>query len=425
MNYYAPSTTSYAQATQRSGCINSVNVRDVRYPIGSGHGSDAIHNDPVYSYAVTQLMTVDGLCSSGLAFTIGEGNNLVCKAAEFYARNLVGQNIESIMAQFGRLQRELADEQQFRWLGPHKGVVQLALASVTNACWDLWAKSRGIPLWLLLLDLDTDALLATLDFSYVEDFISPAEARVLIDSARATRSDREEILERGYPGYDTSIGWFNYSDEQVVDNVARAVAEGFDAMKLKVGSSDLERDIRRVKLVREAAGPGARIMVDANQQWTVEQAIEFARRTQSLDLFWFEEPTHPDDVCGHARIADAIRPLPIAAGEHVPNRIVFKNYLEADALHFCQVDAVRVAGVSEFLVISLMARKAGKPVVPHVGDMGQLHQHLVLFNHVALGHEALLLEHIPHLREYFQVPCKIEQGTYRTPWEPGASCDLK
>ena len=425
MTHNPPSTTDRSQATPRSGCIDSVNVRDVRYPIGSGHGSDAIHTDPVYSYAVTELMTADGLSSSGLAFTLGEGNDLVCKAAEFYARNLIGQDIESIMAHFGGLQRELADEQQFRWLGPHKGVVQLALASVTNACWDLWAKSRGIPLWRLLLDLDTDALLATLDFSYVEDFISPADARDLIEAARATRPDREGILERGYPGYDTSIGWFNYSDEQVADNVARAVAAGFDAMKLKVGASDMERDIRRARMVREASGPEARIMVDANQQWTVGQAIEFARRTRSLDLFWLEEPTHPDDVCGHARIADAIGPLPIAAGEHVPNRIVFKNYLETEALHFCQVDAVRVAGVSEFVVISLMARKAGKPVVPHVGDMGQLHQHLVLFNHVVLAHEALLLEHIPHLRAYFRVPCQIEQGTYRTPREPGASCDLK
>lgn len=246
----------------------------------------------------------------------------------------------------------------------------------------------------------------------------------MMDSARLTRTAREGILERGYPGYDTSIGWFNYSDEQVAKNVARAVAEGFDAMKLKVGSPDMERDIRRARMVREAAGPDARVMVDANQQWTVDQAIEFAKRTQDLNLYWFEEPIHPDDVCGHARIAKEIAPLRVAAGEHVPNRIVFKNYLQTNALHFCQVDAVRVAGVSEFLVVSLMAKKFAKPIVPHVGDMGQLHQHLVLFNHVALDHEALLLEHIPHLREFFKEPCCIEKGVYRTPRNPGASCDL-
>lgn len=399
-------------------------TRDVRYPIGSGHGSDAIHKDPIYSYAVTLLETGSGPAGNGLAFTLGEGNQLVCEAAEFYARRLVDRDIEEIMSDFGSLQRELADEQQFRWLGPHKGVVQLALASVTNACWDLWAKSRGIPLWKLLLELETAQLLATLDFSYVEDVLSREEARDLIESAREGRGERTGVLDSGYPGYDTSIGWFNYSDEQVAANVARAVAGGFDAMKLKVGSPDMERDIRRARIVREAAGPRARFMVDANQQWTVGQAVDFARATRDLDLYWFEEPTHPDDVTGHARIAAEIAPLKVAAGEHVPNRVVFKNYLQAGAMQFCQVDAVRVAGVSEFLVVSLLARKFGVPVVPHVGDMGQLHQHLVLFNHIGLGHEALLLEHIPHLREFFTHPCRIENGVYRTPEEPGASCDL-
>lgn len=405
--------------------IQAFKTRDVRYPIGAGHGSDAIHKDPVYSYAVTLLETDGGPTGTGLAFTLGEGNQLVCEAAAFYAQRLVGRDIEWLMADFGTLQREMADEQQFRWLGPHKGVVQLALASVTNACWDLWAKSRGIPLWQLLLDLGTDELLATLDFSYVEDVLTQEAARALIETARTTRTHRESILASGYPGYDTSIGWFNYSDEQVAANVARAVAAGFDAMKLKVGSPDMARDIRRATMVRQAAGPHARIMVDANQQWTVEQAIEFAHRTQDLDLFWFEEPTHPDDVAGHARIAREIAPLKVAAGEHVPNRIVFKNYLQANALEFCQVDAVRVAGVSEFLVVALMAKQFGKPVVPHVGDMGQLHQHLVLFNHIAMDHEALLLEHIPHLHQFFQEPCQIENGVYRTPREPGSSCDLK
>ncbi|RPJ34823.1 MAG: mandelate racemase [Verrucomicrobiaceae bacterium] len=405
--------------------ITRISTRDARFPIGSGHGSDAIHKDPIYSYAVTLLTDDKGRTGTGLAFTLGEGNDLVCRAAEFYASRLKGRDIEEIMADFGALQKEMADEQQFRWLGPHKGIVQLALASVTNACWDLWAKTRGVPLWQLLLDLSSASLLATLDFSYVEDVLSKEAAAEILENARATRQSRTGILAAGYPGYDTSIGWFNYSDEQVAANVARSVATGFTAMKLKVGSPDMARDERRARLVRDAAGPEARIMVDANQQWTVPQAIEFARRTADLNLFWFEEPTHPDDVLGHARIAQTVAPLKIAAGEHVPNRIVFKNYLESGALAFCQVDALRVAGVSEFLVVSLMARKYGIPVVPHVGDMGQLHQHLVLFNHIALDHEALLLEHIPHLRQHFTQPCRVEAGVYRTPHEAGASCDLR
>jgi L-fuconate dehydratase len=405
--------------------IEKIRLHDRRFPIGNGHGSDAIHRDPIYSYAVTELGGADGIVGTGLAFTLGEGNELVCQAAEFLARDLGGRTIEDLMAEFGSWQRAASNEQQFRWLGPHKGVVHLALGSVTNACWDFWARTRGVPLWQLLLDLPTDELLATLDFSYLEDVLTVGEAGEILESARKSRGSRAAILDRGYPGYDTSIGWFNYTDEQVAANVGKSAAAGFTAMKLKVGSSDLERDVRRARLVREAAGADARIMVDANQQWSVAQAIEFARRTRDLDLFWIEEPTHPDDVLGHQMIAKTIAPVKVAAGEHVPNRIVFKNYLQAGALAFCQVDAVRVAGVSEFLVISLLARKFGIPVIPHVGDMGQLHQHLVLFNHIALCHDAVFLEHIPHLQGYFIEPVRVERGVYRTPWEPGSSCQLK
>jgi L-fuconate dehydratase len=405
--------------------IQSVSTRDARYPIGHGHGSDAIHRDPIYSYAVTQLHDDKGRIGVGLAFTLGEGNQLVCEAAKFYAQRLVEKSIEEIMADFGTLQHTLADEQQFRWLGPHKGVVQLALASVTNACWDLWAKTRGVPLWKLLLDLTPEQIVATLDLSYLEDELTAPFALKILHEHQPTRSSRENILKTGYPGYDTSVGWFNYDDEQVRENCKRAIAAGFTAMKLKVGSRDPERDVRRAKIVREVAGDKARVMVDANQQWTLPQALDICQRLRVINPFWIEEPTHPDDVLSHKTLAEAIAPTKLALGEHVPNRVVFKNYLQAKCAGFIQVDAVRVAGVSEFLAVSLLSRKFGIPVVPHVGDMGQLHQHLVLFNHIALGHEVIFLEHIPHLREHFVHPCKAEGGVYQTPQEAGASCDLK
>jgi L-fuconate dehydratase len=404
--------------------IQKISTRDARFPIGHGHGSDAIHKDPIYSYAVTQLHDDRGRTGTGLAFTLGEGNQLVCEAANFYAQRLAGKSIEEIMSDFGALQRALADEQQFRWLGPHKGVVQLALASVTNACWDLWAKTRGVPLWKLLLDLSPEQVIATLDFSYLEDELTAKTALGIVRDHQATRAQREGVLKAGYPGYDTSVGWFNYDDEQVRENCKRAVAEGFTAMKLKVGSRDPERDLRRAKIVREAAGDQARVMVDANQQWTLPQALDICQRLRAINPFWIEEPTHPDDVLGHKTLADAIAPMKLALGEHVPNRVVFKNYLQARCAGFIQVDAVRVAGVSEFLAVSLLSRKFGVPVVPHVGDMGQLHQHLVLFNHIALGHEVIFLEHIPHLREHFIHPCQVKGGVYQTPQEAGASCDL-
>jgi len=404
--------------------IKSIKVRDARFALKPGAGSDAIHRDPIYSYAVTLLEDDGGQTGSGLAFTLGEGNELVCQACEFLARGLQGREIEEIMADFGALQNKLTNEQQFRWLGPHKGVVHLAMASITNACWDLWAKKRGLPLWKLLLDLEPRQLVATLDLSYLEDEMNAAQATAMITEKLGTREERQGILTTGYPGYDTSIGWFNYSDDQVRENCKRAVDAGFTAMKLKVGSADPERDLRRARIVREAAGDDARVMVDANQQWTLPQALDICHRLQDINPFWIEEPTHPDDVLGHKTLANAIAPTKLALGEHVPNRIIFKNYLQAQCAGFIQVDAVRVAGVSEFLAVSLLSKKYSVPVVPHVGDMGQIHQHLVLFNHVGLGHQALLLEHIPHLNDRFLHPVKVEEGVYRIPQEAGTSCDL-
>ncbi|MEM1445202.1 MAG: enolase C-terminal domain-like protein [Planctomycetota bacterium] len=404
--------------------IKAAHTSDRRFALGEAAGSDAIHRDPTYSYAVTHLEHDCGHSGTGLAFTLGAGNDLVCQAATFLAESLVGRDIEDLMASFGAWQYAASNEQQFRWLGPHKGVVHLALASITNACWDLWAKKRGVPVWQLLLDLTPDALMSTLDLSYVEDLISKQECIDLLTTERNQIEARRSILKAGYPGYDTSIGWFNYSDEQVRDNVRRSVDLGFQAMKLKVGDPDMEKDLRRASIVREAAGGEATFMVDCNQQWTLPRALEFGQRSRDLNLFWIEEPTHPDDALAHATLAKEYAPTLVAAGEHVPNRVIFKNYLQMDALGVCQVDAVRVAGVSEFLVVSLMARKCGVPVIPHVGDMGQIHQHLVLFNHIGMGHEAVLLEYIPHLKNRFRNPCVVQGGVYRVPEEPGMSSDL-
>ena len=402
--------------------IKSIEIRDARFALEKGAGSDAIHRDPTYSYAVTNLIDDSGLVGTGFAFTLGEGNDLVCKASGFYAQQLKGMDIETLMSDFGAVFNRLSNEQQFRWLGPHKGIVHLALASVTNACFDLWAKKRGVPLWKLLIDLSPEQIVNTLDLSYLEDVMTREQALSLLDLEG--KQHRSSIIEQGYPGYDTSVGWFNYDDEKVRLNCRKAIAEGFTAMKLKVGSADPQRDIRRAHIVREEAGDNSKVMLDANQQWTLPQALSICKELQSMNPYWIEEPTHPDDVLAHKILADAIAPVKLALGEHVPNRIIFKNYLQTGSAGFIQVDAVRVGGVSEFITISLLSKQFGIPVVPHVGDMGQLHQHLVLFNHIAMGHEALFLEHIPHLKNKFVHPVNIVNGVYRTPMEPGSSCDL-
>lgn len=405
--------------------INRTDVRDVRYNLENGAGSDAVHKNPQYAYAAAMLTDDTGVTGTGLAFTLGEGNDLVCKAAGFYADRLKGRDIEDLMQHFGQTFNALSNEQQFRWLGPHKGVVHLGLAAVTNACFDLWAKKRGVPLWKLLTSLTPQEIVNTLDLSYLEDVLTRQEALDMLKEQAASAPSRRRIVETGYPGYDTSVGWFNYNDEQVRENCRRALDKGFKAMKLKVGATDPLRDVRRANIVRETVGSAVKVMLDANQQWTLPQAISICRELKAMDPYWVEEPTHPDDVQAHVTLAKAVTPVKLAVGEHVPNRILFKNYLQAGCAGFIQVDAVRVGGVSEFITISLLCKKYGVPVVPHVGDMGQLHQHLVLFNHIAMGHEALFLEHIPHLIQHFVHPARVENGVYLTPQEPGSSCDLK
>jgi L-fuconate dehydratase len=404
--------------------ITRVATRDARFPLHDGAGSDAVHRSATYAYPVTELHGDDGSVGVGIALTLGGGNALICSLIETLAAPLVGRDIEELMAEFGTTLRTLADDPDYRWLGPHKGMVHLALASLVNACFDLWAKSRGLPLWRLLLDLEPERVVALLDLSYLENVLDEVRALALLTEAAEGRAHRASIVERGYPGYDTSIGWFDYPDAKVADNVRRAVDAGFDAMKLKVGSPDPERDLRRAHLVREAAGDNATLMLDCNQQWTLPQAIEMGRRLADVRPLWIEEPTHPDDVLAHRTLARAIAPLELALGEHVPNRVLFKNFLQAEAVHFVQADCTRLAGVSEFLTVSLLARHFDKPIVPHVGDMGQIHQHLVLFNHIALDHEPLLLEHIPHLRNRFVHPAEVRDGVYVTPQQPGSSSDL-
>jgi L-fuconate dehydratase len=405
--------------------IRSLETRDVRFALDQGAGSDAVHSGAEYAFATTLLASDDKVFGTGVVLTLGLGNQLVCEAIAWLGEELVGREIEDLMANFGTVAQKLAQHPQLRWLGPHKGVVHLALASLTNACFDLWAKSRGVPLWRLLLDLDVKKVVDLLDLSYLEEIIPREEAeRILRDNA-SSRAEREGILRSGYPGYDTSVGWFQYDDDQVKKLTQRAMDKGFHAFKLKVGSRDGERDVRRAFMLRELAGQDALIMLDANQQWTLPRALEMCQKLRAVSPFFVEEPTHPDDIRAHSELAEAIKPIPIALGEHVPNRIIFKNFMQAGAVQIVQVDCTRVAGISEFLTVSLLARKFGLRVVPHVGDMGQIHQHLVLFNHIALGHEALFLECIPHLQPHFVNPAQIQNGVYVTPEAPGSSSDLK
>ena len=406
--------------------IKEIQAEDRRFDLLDGAGTDAVHKDPQYGYGVTRITTDDKkFFGTGIAYTLGGGTELVRYAIKLLSHELVGKDIEVLMSEFGSFQRSLAEHHQIRWLGPHKGVIHLALASITNACFDLWAKSRGVPLWKLLLELEPNQLVSLIDFSYLEEVLTPDEACSIIKERLPSRKDREPLLNEGYPGYDTSVGWFAYSDERIIENARKAMDQGFTAMKLKVGSPDSLRDIRRANLVRETVGDEARIMVDANQAWSLPRALEVCQKLKDMNPYWVEEPTQPDDILAHKEIADSIKPIPVAVGEAVSNRVIWKNFLQSEAVGVVQADCTRLAGISEYLAVSILATKYPVKVIPHVGDMGQIHQHIVFFNHIALNHSKHFLEYIPHLRDHFVYPATVKDGLYQLPQEPGCSTDLK
>jgi L-fuconate dehydratase len=411
--------------------ITSLTAHDVRFPTSrSLDGSDAMHTSPDYSAAYVVLRTdaEEELAGHGLTFTCGRGNEVCVAAIRALEPLVVGRSLEGITGDMRSFWRSLVSDGQLRWLGPEKGAVHLAVGAVVNAVWDLWAKSRGVPLWRLLLDLDPDELVAAIDFRYIDDVLDPDEAVELLRAGQAGREERElELLETGYPAYTTSAGWLGYDDEKVEALVRQAVADGFHHVKMKVGQ-DLHDDSRRAALIRDVLGAGGSLMMDANQVWGVDEAIAAAGVLSQFDPWWIEEPTSPDDVLGHARIRRAIRPIRVAAGEVVQNRVIFKQLFQAEAIDVCQIDACRVGGVNEVLAVMLMAAKHGIPVCPHGGGVGlcEYVQHLAVFDYVAISGslEGRIVEWVDHLHEHFVEPAVVEHGRYRVPTAPGYSVEM-
>ena len=411
--------------------FTALDVHDVRFPTSDSlDGSDAMNPNPDYSAAYTVLRTDagDGLEGHALAFTTGPGNDLQIRAIEGLADWVVGRNVEDVLSDMGAFSKELIHEPHLRWLGPEKGVVHMAAGAVINAAWDLRAKRAGQPLWQHLALLEPEELVSLVDFRYLTDALTRGEALEILEGTKASRAEREErLLKEGYPAYTTTPGWLGYSDDKL-DRLAReAVEQGFSMIKLKVGA-DVADDVRRMMVARAAVGDGIRIAVDANQRWDVGPAIDWMRALAPHDPYWIEEPTSPDDLLGHAVIRRAIHPIKVATGEHVANRVVFKQLLQADAVDIVQVDAARVAGVNENLAILLLAARHGIPVCPHAGGVGlcEMVQHLSMFDYVAVSGtwEDRVIEHVDHLHEHFVTPVRLERGRYRAPLAPGGSGEM-
>ena len=411
--------------------ITALDTFDIRFPTSLElDGSDAMNPDPDYSaaYLIVRTDAEDGHEGHGFVFTIGRGNDVETAAIGALRDHLLGRDVEELLGDMGATWKLLVHDSQLRWLGPEKGVMHMAIGAVVNALWDLKAKRAGLPLWELLSGMSPEELVSLVDFRYLTDALTPDEALTLLREAEPGRETRKAALRaEGYPAYTTTPGWLGYSDVKLTRLAKEAVAEGFTQIKLKVGAS-LEDDVRRVRAARAAVGPDIRIAVDANQRWDVQEAIEWMAHLAPYDIAWIEEPTSPDDILGHAAIARGVAPIPVATGEHVQNREVFKQMHQADALEVLQIDAARVAGVNENIAILLLAAKFGVRVCPHAGGVGlcEAVQHLSMFDFVAVSgtKEDRMIEFVDHLHEHFVDPVDVHSGAYWPPSLPGAGNEM-
>lgn len=411
--------------------IIDMDVLDIRFPTSQDlDGSDAMNPDPDYSAAYVILKSDDGsLSGHGLTFTIGRGNEICCAAIKAMRHLVVGMDLEEIKRSPRKMWRTLTSDSQLRWIGPDKGAIHLATGAIVNAIWDLWAKSEGKPVWKLVADMTPEELVNCIDFRYLTDCVEEDEATDLLRKWATNKSNREAILrEKGYPCYTTSAGWLGYSDEKLARLCKEAIDAGFNYVKLKVGR-DVEEDKRRIKIAREIIGNDRQLMIDANQTWERNEAIDWVKQLSFANPWFIEEPTSPDDVEAHRAIRQAVRPVKVATGEMCQNRIVFKQFIMREAIDIVQIDACRLGGVNEVLAVLLMAAKYKLPVCPHAGGVGlcEYVQHLAMIDYLCFSGsmEGRVTEYVDHLHEHFVSPCVIRNAAYVAPIEPGFSIEMK
>lgn len=412
-----------------SNKITDLKTYDVRFPTSENlDGSDAINKDPDYSAAYIELKTEQNNQGYGLIFTIGRGNDVCCQAIESMKHLVIGEDFNDIKENINSFYDKLRSDSQLRWLGPEKGVIHMAMGAIMNAVWDMWARIENKPIWLLLSEMEPEQFINCIDFRYLSDVLSKEEALQMVKANQKDKQQRINFLKnKGYPSYTTSAGWLGYSDDKLRRLAKNAVDEGFQHIKLKVGQ-DIADDIRRCKIAREVIGDDVKLMIDANQIWEVQEAIDWVNELAPSKPWFIEEPTSPDDILGHRKIKEKIGTVKVATGEHCQNRIIFKQFIENDSLDIVQIDSCRLASINEILAVYLMAAKLNKPVCPHAGGVGlcEYVQHLSMIDYVQISAslEDRVIEFVDYLHEHFEDPCQIENGSYVAPSKPGYSIKM-
>ena len=403
--------------------ITSAKVIDLRVPTSDQMlGSDPFHKKPDYSSAVLHLETDAGLRGVSVVFTVGAGTDWICHGIEDLCQLIIGTDLNEFSAAPIKLYKRLIDHHQLRWL--HDGVFRMAAGAIINAMFDLWAKSLDKPLWKLLVDLEPEFVADCIDYRNISDALTRDEAVEILKKRRSAVADREKEMATLGPKAYCTAGWLGLSDEQILGTIRKLQEQGFDSFKLKVGS-DGDADVRRIKFMRDSIGPDCNLMVDANQYWGVNEAKQHVDRYRPFGLKWVEEPIARDDVMGYLELSKtfADAEFDFACGEQAASPVIFKQLLKSGAIKYCQIDAVRVAGVNDVMAIILMAAKYDVPVCPHGGGIAlcNMIQHYGMWDQIAVsGHSnTQLVEYIDFLQEAVEHPVEVRDGCYATPTAAG------
>ncbi|MCG9127442.1 mandelate racemase/muconate lactonizing enzyme domain-containing protein [Candidatus Poribacteria bacterium] len=409
--------------------IDKVNVVDLRVPTSDTLlGSDPFHKKPNYSAVLTTIETNSGYHGISVAFTAGAGNDWIAYGVKDLAQLITGMNVSSFVNDPGTFFKHLIDHHQLRWLAD--GVNRMAIGCIVNAMWDLWGKLVAKPLWKLLVDLPPKKIVQCIDWRYHQDALTPDEAVEILNNNLSKKESRENsLIEKGPKAYSTA-GWLGLTDEQIIETVNDVKASGLDCFKMKVGQ-DVDFDKKRLSFIRSVIGNEAKLMLDANQVWGVDEAISHMEQLVDFNPIWIEEPTARDDVLGFVKISKSLEKygIGVAAGEQVPSPVIFKQLITSGAIQFCQIDATRLGGVNDVLAVILMAAKYDIPVCPHGGGIGlcNMIQHYALWDQISVaGHSnTQVVEYLNFLQEdVFLQPIQISNGAYVAPSIPGWGLEM-
>lgn len=324
--------------------------------------------------AGVQLFTDNGLVGNGFTATLGAGDDLIRDAIErYYTPVLMGRDPHYVKQIWHDLYWS-----PLHWVG-RQGITTMAMAAVDIALWDLIAKDAKQPLWAILGGAKTKKIKT----------------------------------------YNTDAGWLNMSVDEMTTYMKQLIDQGWTGVKMKVGKPDPREDYERVRAVRKAIGDEIDLMIDVNQTWDLNTAMVWGKRLEEFQPGWLEEPLAPEDIRSHRILARELN-TPIALGEHIYSKEVFRDYLLQEAVEVMQVDVTRVAGVTEWMQTADMAGCFNCPVIPHTADAGLVHQHLV-----AATQNSPKQECVPYGDELFLHPVDIREGWLHIPEEPGASTEFK